>query len=225
MQAVNSLNFGNVDVHDYIRRVYNYMSLGVFISAVTAYVVYSIPDIYIFFMGSWLKWVVLFAPLALIFVIANAVNNGNNTLAKNLYFALVACNGIMLSSYLMYYTSQSIVEAFFVTGLTYAITGYVGYKTKKDLSAIGQFAMFAVIGLVVASIINIFFYSSTFHFILSILVILVFSALNAYDHQQIKQQALQEGDDEGMAIMSSVGLYINFLNLFTAFMHLLGVRE
>lgn len=225
MQAVNSLNFGNVDVQDYVRRVYNYMSLGVFISAITAYVVYSIPDIYVFFMGSWLKWIVLFAPLALIFIISNAVNNGNTTLAKNLYFALVACNGIMLSSYLMYYTSQSIVEAFLVTGLTYAITGYLGYKTKKDLSAIGQFAMFAVIGLLIASVVNIFFYSSTFHFILSILVILVFSALNAYDHQQIKEQALHEGDNEGMAIMSSVGLYLNFLNLFTAFMHLFGVRE
>ena len=225
MQAVNNLNFGNVDVQDYVRRVYNYMSLGVFISAITAYVVYSIPDIYVFFMGSWLKWIVLFAPLALIFIISNAVNNGNTTLAKNLYFALVACNGIMLSSYLMYYTSQSIVEAFLVTGLTYAITGYLGYKTKKDLSAIGQFAMFAVIGLLIASVVNIFFYSSTFHFILSILVILVFSALNAYDHQQIKEQALHEGDNEGMAIMSSVGLYLNFLNLFTAFMHLFGVRE
>lgn len=225
MQAVNNLNFENIDVQDYVRRVYNYMSLGVFISAITAYVVYSIPDIYVFFMGSWLKWIVLFAPLALIFIISNAVNNGNTTLAKNLYFALVACNGIMLSSYLMYYTSQSIVEAFLVTGLTYAITGYLGYKTKKDLSAIGQFAMFAVIGLLIASVVNVFFYSSTFHFILSILVILVFSALNAYDHQQIKEQALHEGDNEGMAIMSSVGLYLNFLNLFTAFMHLFGVRE
>ena len=108
---------------------------------------------------------------------------------------------------------------------TSCLIGYVQHKTKKDLSAIGQFAMFAVIGLLIASVVNVFFYSSTFHFILSILVILVFSALNAYDHQQIKEQALHEGDNEGMAIMSSVGLYLNFLNLFTAFMHLFGVRE
>ena len=91
MQAVNSLNFGNVDVQDYIRRVYNYMSLGVFISAITAYVVYSIPELYVFFMGSWLRWVVLLAPLGLIFAISSAANQNNTTLAKNLYFALVAC--------------------------------------------------------------------------------------------------------------------------------------
>ena len=225
MQAVNSLNFGNVDVQDYIRRVYNYMSLGVFISAITAYVVYSIPELYVFFMGSWLRWVVLLAPLGLIFAISSAANQNNTSLAKNLYFALVACNGITLSSYLLYYTSQSIVEALLITGLTYFITGYVGYKTKKDLSGIGQFAMFALIGIIIASVVNLFFYSSTFHFILSIVVIIVFSALNAYDHQRIKEQALLDQTTEGMAIMSSVGLYLNFLNLFTAFMHLIGVRE
>ena len=212
-------------VNKFVGSVYNYMGTGLLVSGATATIVASIPELFYSLMMTPLRWIIIFAPLGLLFAMSWASKNKNTQTVRNMYWAFVVLLGISLSSLFVLYTTESIFEALFIAGAVYYITGFYGTKTKRNLSGMGQFMMFALIGVIIASIVNLFMGNGMLQMIISYAIILVFSGLNAYDHQQLKTMASYGYNDENSAIQMAASLYLNFINLFSVFLTLMGNRE
>jgi FtsH-binding integral membrane protein len=178
--------------------------------------------------GSALRWVVMLAPLALVFFLAFRVHTMSVSAAQTTFWAYAALVGISLSSIFLVYTSQSIVQTFFVTAAAFGALSLYGYTTKRDLTAMGSFLIMGVFGLIIAMLVNIFLQSSALQFAISAIGVLIFSGLTAYDTQKIKEMYF-EGDDALVAgrkaIMGALTLYLDFINLFTFLLQFLGNRE
>ena len=181
--------------------------------------------------GSPLKWVIMFAPLAFVFGFSAALNRLSAAGAQLVFYAFAAVMGLSISSIFLIYTGQSIIQVFLITSIAFAGLSLYGYTTKKDLSAMGTFLIMGVIGLIVASIVNIFLASSAMTFAISVLGVLIFAGLTAYDTQTIKNTYLQHahsGDSEWIgkaAIMGALQLYLDFINMFMFLLQLFGNRE
>jgi FtsH-binding integral membrane protein len=178
--------------------------------------------------SSPLRWVIMFAPLAFVLFFSFKINTMAASTARTLFFAFAAVMGLSLSSILLIYTGSSIARAFFITSATFGALSLYGYTTKKDLSAMGSFLIMGVIGIVIASIVNLFVQSSAFQFGLSILTVLVFAGLTAWDTQSIKAMYL-ESDQYEVATKKSINgalmLYLDFINIFMALVQLTGDRR
>merc|ERR1711974_114313 len=177
-----------------------------------------------------LKWVIMFAPLLMVFAFGAALNRLSVGAATGLFYAFAALMGLSISSIFLVYTSVSIVQTFLVTAIAFAGLSLWGYTTKKDISGWGSFLIMGVIGLIVASIVNIFLQSSAMQFAISGLGVLIFAGLTAYDTQNIKNTYLQmAGSDADFigksAIMGALQLYLDFLNLFMFLLSFMGNRE
>ena len=178
--------------------------------------------------SSPLRRVIMFAPLAFVLFFSLKINTMAASTARTLFFAFAAVMGLSLSSILLIYTGSSIARAFFITSATFGALSLYGYTTKKDLSAMGSFLIMGVIGIVIASIVNLFVQSSMFQFGLSILTVLVFAGLTAWDTQSIKAMYL-ESDQFEVATKKSINgalmLYLDFINIFMAMVQLTGDRR
>jgi len=181
--------------------------------------------------GSPLKWVIMFAPLAFVFGFSAALNRLSAASAQLVFYAFAAVMGLSISSIFLVFTGQSIIQVFLITSIAFAGLSLYGYTTKKDLSAMGTFLIMGVIGLIVASIVNIFIASSAMAFAISVLGVLIFAGLTAYDTQTIKTTYLEHahsGDSEWIgkaAIMGALQLYLDFINMFMFLLQLFGNRE
>ncbi|MCA0873228.1 Bax inhibitor-1/YccA family protein [Seohaeicola saemankumensis] len=181
--------------------------------------------------GSPLKWVIMFAPLAFVFGFSAALNRLSAAGAQLVFYAFAAVMGLSISSIFLIFTGQSIIQVFLITSIAFAGLSLYGYTTKKDLSAMGTFLVMGVIGLIVASIVNIFIASSAMAFAISVLGVLIFAGLTAYDTQTIKTTYLEHahsGDSEWIgkaAIMGALQLYLDFINMFMFLLQLFGNRE
>ena len=175
-----------------------------------------------------LRYVVMLAPLAFIFFFQFRVDRMSAASARNMFLAFSATMGLSLSSILLVYTGASVANAFFVTAATFGGLSLYGYTTKRNLSAMGSFLIMGLIGLVIASVVNIFIQSSAFQFGLSILSVLIFSGLTAWDTQAIKEM-YYEGDGPELAAKKSVNgalmLYLDFINIFQSLLYLMGNRN
>ncbi|MDX7951406.1 Bax inhibitor-1/YccA family protein [Lichenihabitans sp. Uapishka_5] len=175
-----------------------------------------------------LRYVVMLAPLAFIFFFQFRVDRMSAASARNMFLAFSATMGLSLSSILLVYTGASVANAFFVTAATFGGLSLYGYTTKRNLSAIGSFLVMGLIGLVIASLVNVFLQSSAFQFGLSILSVLIFSGLTAWDTQAIKEM-YYEGDGHEMTAKKSVNgalmLYLDFINIFQSLLYLMGNRN
>ena len=178
--------------------------------------------------GSPLRYVLMLAPLAFVFFFSFRINQMSASSARLLFFAFAAAMGVSLSSILLIYTGNSVARAFFITSAAFGGLSIYGYTTKRDLSAIGSFLVMGLIGLVIASLVNLFVQSSAFQFGLSILSVLIFSGLTAWDTQKIKEM-YYEGDGYEIATKKSVNgalmLYLDFINIFQALLFLSGDRN
>ena len=178
--------------------------------------------------GSPLRYVVMLAPLAFVFFISFRINSMAASSARTLFFVFSAVMGLSISSILLVYTGASIYRAFFITAAAFGGLSLYGYTTKRDLSPMGSFLIMGVIGLVIASLVNLFVQSSGFQFALSGLAVLIFSGLTAYDTQAIKEMYLT-GDGYEVATKKSVNgalmLYLDFINIFMALLNLTGQRN
>jgi FtsH-binding integral membrane protein len=178
--------------------------------------------------GSPLRWVVMLAPLALVFFLAFRVHTMSVSAAQTTFWVYAALVGVSLSSIFLVFTSQSIVQTFFVTAAAFGALSLYGYTTKRDLTAMGSFLIMGVFGLIIAMLVNIFLQSSALQFAISAIGVLIFSGLTAYDTQKIKEM-YWEGDDVLVsgrkAIMGALTLYLDFINLFTFLLQFLGNRE
>ena len=178
-----------------------------------------------------LKWVVMFAPLAFVFGLGAAMNKISAATAQTLFYVFAAVMGVSISSIFLVFTGYSIIQIFLVTSIAFAGLSLWGYTTKKDISGWGSFLIMGVIGLVVASIVNIFLASPALVFAISAIGVLIFAGLTAYDTQNIKNTYLAHahtGDQEWLkksGIMGALSLYLNFINMFMMLLSIFGNRE
>ena len=214
-----------------MRKVYVWMTLALVITGITAYGVASSPGVIsALYSNQAIMWGLIIAEFALVIGISAAINRLSLATATMLFVLYSAINGVMLSSVFLIYTSSSIASVFFITAGTFAVMAFIGYTTKTDLTSMGKIIMMALIGLIIASLVNVFFVkSSGFDLILSYVGVLIFVGLTAYDSQKIKQMLLEAPDaGEGaqkVALLGALSLYLDFINLFIYLLRILGKRE
>ncbi len=224
----------------YMLRVYNYMASGLALTGIVAYVVaqasvqnlaggqMAMTDFGQTLFGTPLKWVVMLAPLAFILVLSFGIHRMSATAAQGVFWAFAAAMGVSLSTIFLAFTGHSIARVFFITAGTFAGMSLWGYTTKKDLTGMGSFLMMGLIGLIIASIVNIFLASSALQFAISVIGVLVFVGLTAYDTQNIKNEYSEYHDQETagkLAISGALRLYLDFINLFVMLLQLFGDRR
>jgi FtsH-binding integral membrane protein len=217
----------------YMLRVYNYMSAGVLLTGVVAYftaqTAMTNPAVAQALYQSPLKWVVMFAPLAFVFYLSFRVYKMSPAAAQIAFWAFAAVMGVSLSSIFLVFTGASIAQVFFVTAAAFAALSVYGYTTKKDLTGWGSFLIMGVVGIILAAILNLFLQSNALGFAISSLGVLIFAGLTAYDTQQIKDGYYAIRDDSALmaksAIMGALSLYLDFINMFTSLLSLMGDRE
>lgn len=209
-------------------RVYNYMGLGLALTGIVAMLIASVPALYVPIFSTPLKWVVMLAPLGFILFLSFRIETVSAATAQTLFWAFCGVMGLSLASVFLVFTGTSIARAFFGAAAMFAGFSLYGYTTKRDLTQFGSFLMMGLIGVVIASVINIFLGSSALQFAISIIGILVFVGLTAWDTQSIKSQYAAHHDHETgqkLAVMGALSLYLNFINIFQLLLSLTGQQE
>ena len=214
----------------HMNKVYGLMSVAMLITGAVAWGVGSNPQLVAAIFGSGLKWVVMLAPLAVVFAFGAMINKMSTATAQLVFLAYSALMGLSISFIFAAYTGVSVAQTFLVTAISFAGLSLYGYTTKRDLSAMGSFLMMGLIGLIVASLINLFIASSALNFAISVIGVLIFAGLTAYDTQNIKNTYLQlaasDHDFVGKAaILGALQLYLDFLNLFMFLLQFMGDRR
>jgi FtsH-binding integral membrane protein len=228
---VNSKSLDQVLYDEGLRKfmlqVFNYMTLALAISGLVALGVSMSPAATALIWGTPLKWVAIFAPLGMSLAFMFMINKISSTSAMYFLFVFAAVMGISLSSIFIIYKLGSIAQVFFITSATFGSASLYGYTTKKDLTSMGSFLMMGVLGLVIASVVNIFLASSVLTFIVSILAVLIFTGLTAYDTQELKSvfDETTGEEQEKAGIIGALNLYLNFINIFVALMQLIGEKK
>jgi uncharacterized protein len=233
----------------YMLKIYNYMTIGLAITGLASLGVYMaattsepaagairIGSSYLTSFGvaifvSPLKYLFMLAPLVMVFVISFGIQRLKPATAQMLFWAFSALMGISLSSIFLIYTHTSIVRVFFITAASFGALSLYGYTTKRDMTGMRSFLLMGLFGIIIASVVNIFVASSAFQFMISVVGVLVFAGLTAWDTQRLKNEYVygyaQAGGDvaERAAITGALSLYLNFINLFTLLLQLLGQRD
>jgi FtsH-binding integral membrane protein len=234
-------------LRSYMLRVYNYMGLGLVVTGLVAWfsaqaavttteanAVGQLADGTLItqwgalLYASPLQWVVFLAPLAFVLVLTFGINRLSTPVAQGLFWAFAAVMGLSLASIFLVYTGASIAKVFFITAATFGAMSLYGYTTKRDLTGIGNFLIMGLFGIIIAMIVNIFLASSALDFAISIIGVLIFVGLTAYDTQKIKENySASYGADvlTKNAIMGALSLYLDFVNLFLMLLRLFGNRE
>lgn len=215
----------------YMSKVYGLMAIAMVITGVVAFTVGNSPALLATIFGTPLKWVAMFAPLAVVFAFGAMINKMSAGAAQLVFWGFSALMGVSISYIFAIYTGMSIAQTFFATAAAFAGLSLWGYTTKKDISGWGSFLIMGVIGLIVASVINIFIGSAAIQFAVSVLGILIFAGLTAYDTQRLKNDYVQmafAGAHDWIAksaIMGALSLYLNFLNMFMFMLSFMGNQE
>lgn len=257
MADLNTMRTGRLDagatridegLKAHMNKVYGTMSVGMLLTALAAWAIAGLsmsnqPTEYALGNGDYLtqfgymlyvsplKWVVMFAPLAVVFAFSAMVNRMSAATAQLVFYGYAALMGLSISSIFLVFTGVSIAQTFLVTAIAFAGLSLYGYTTKRDLSGMGTFLMMGLIGLIVASIVNIFIASSAVAFAISVIGVLLFAGLTAFDTQRIKSDYVAHAhaaDGEWLAksaIMGALNLYLDFLNMFMFLLQFMGNRE
>jgi uncharacterized protein len=208
-------------------RVYNYMAGGLAVTGVVAYAA-AASGFYQSIAGTPLIWVVILAPLAFVFALSFGIERMSAATAAIVFIVYAAVMGLSLGGIFLVFTGASIARVFFITAATYAAMSLYGYTTRTDLSKFGTFLFMGLIGIVIASLVNIFVRSDAVQFVVSIVGVIVFVGLTAYDTQRIKEMYLESDTEEiagKKAIMGALALYLDFINLFMLLLQLFGQRR
>jgi len=206
--------------------VYNYMALGLGLTGGVALLVVSSPALMQAIMPMMLFFII--APIALVFFLSFKINTMKFTTAQAVFWLYAALNGVAFSVIFMAYTYESIARVFFITAGMFAAMSLYGYTTKKDLTAWGSFLFMGLIGIIIASIVGMFWSSSALQFMISIAGVIIFTGLTAYDTQSIKESYMEGSSNEiagKKAIFGALQLYLDFINLFLMMLRLLGDRR
>lgn len=213
-----------------MQKVYTWMTLALVITGVTAYGVANSPSILtMLYSNQIVFWGIIIAELALVFIISGMINRISLVTATLLFVLYSVLNGAVLSSIFLIYTMSSIGQVFFITAGTFGVMAFIGYTTKIDLSSMGKILYMALIGIIIATVVNIFVGSNGLQTIVSYAGVLIFVGLTAYDTQKIKQMMYdQEYNDTGaqkLALIGALTLYLDFINLFIYLLRILGSRR
>ena len=215
-------------LRQHMLRVYNYMGLGLVVTGLVAYIVGTTPALYVPIFSTPLKWVVMLAPLAFVFFFSFRMQSMSASGAQTMFWAFCAVMGLSLASVFLVFTGTSIARTFFIAATMFGATSLYGYTTKRDLSQFGSFLIMGLIGVIIAMVVNLFLASSALQFAISVIGVLVFAGLTAYDTQSIKQE-YYAGDSQLVAgqkaIMGALRLYLDFINMFLMLLMLFGNRE
>ena len=225
----------------YMLKVYNYMASGIFLTGAISLLLFKLSvvmasdgsitgltEIGNVLYNSALMWIVMLAPLGVVVYMSFGIRKMSVAKAQMVFWIFAALMGASLSSIFLVYTGTSITRVFFITAGTFGAMSIFGYTTKRDLTKLGSFLMMGLIGIIIASIVNIFMKSTMMYFMISILGVLIFVGLTAYDTQKIKNMYLVSDSGEIMgkkAVMGALTLYLDFINLFIMLLRLFGQRR
>ena len=217
----------DVGLRDYMLRIYNYMASGLALTGIVAYV-FAQSGLYIAIARTPLIWLVMLAPLGLVMWLSYGINRMQASTAQALFWLYAALMGVSLASVFLVFTGESVARVFFITAGTFGAMSLYGYTTQRDLTQWGSFLFMGLIGIIIAMVVNIFLASSALQFAISVIGVLVFVGLTAYDTQQIKEMYLENDDAQTAgkkAIMGALRLYLDFINLFMMLLQLFGARR
>jgi len=225
----------------YMLKVYNYMATGILLTGIIALLTFKmsvvtndsgaivgLTQIGNALYLSGLKWVVMLAPLGVVIYMSFGIKKMSASKAQTTFWVFASLMGLSLSSILLIYTGLSVTRVFFICSATFGAMSIYGYTTKRDLTKLGSFLMMGLIGIIIASVVNIFLKSSMMYFVISILGVLIFVGLTAYDTQKIKNMYSSSDTGELMgkkAVMGALTLYLDFINLFLMLLRLFGQRR
>jgi len=221
-----------IQVNTFIRSVYNWMAIGLALTGFTAFYVSNSETMLKLIFGNQLIFFgLIIGELVLVFSLASRVNKMQASTATSLFVLYAALNGVTLSAIFLIYTRSSIASTFFICAATFVASSIYGMVTKRDLTSMGQFMFMGLIGIVIASVVNLFVRSSGMSLIVSYIGVIVFVGLTAYDTQKLRTMALSQPDGlDGAtvrkgAILGALTLYLDFINLFLMLLRILGSRE
>ena len=220
-------------LRSYMLGIYNYMSLALALTGIsalaTAWFAANNPAFAQAIYGSALRYVIMFSPLAFVLVLSFGINKLSTATAQLVFWGFAAVMGMSMSWIFMVYTSASIVQTFFITAAAFASLSLYGYTTKRNLTGMGSFLVMGVIGLIIASVVNIYMQSSAMQFAISAIGLLIFAGLTAYDTQRLKlQYDYIAGNTAALSratIMGALSLYLDFINMFMFMLQLFGNRN
>ncbi len=231
-------------LRSHMLKVYNYMASGVFLTGIISLFLFKLSGGYNIqvtssgitgltsigraLFSSPLMWIVMLAPLGIVLYMSFGIRKMSAAKAQTTFWIFAALMGASLTSIFLVYTGASITRVFFITAGTFGAMSIYGYTTKRDLTKFGSFLMMGLIGIIIASIVNIFMKSSMMYFVISVIGVLIFVGLTAYDTQKIKNMYLATDDSEisgKKAVMGALTLYLDFINLFIMLLRLFGQRR
>ncbi len=227
----------DVGLRQHMLKVYNYMASGLTLTGIVAYAAGNSPAVMnlLYAQGpsgqlapTILAWIAMLAPIGMVFFLAARIHALRASTAQTMFWVYSALMGLSLANIFLVFTGASIARVFFITAATFAGMSLYGYTTKRDLSRFGSFLFMGLIGVLIASVVNIFLASSALHFVVSVVGVLVFVGLTAYDTQEIKSIYLDSDDTEvsgKKAIMGALKLYLDFINIFVMLLQLFGERR
>jgi len=227
----------DVGLREYMLRVYNLMASGLALTGIVAYFSANTPAILSMLYAAGpggqlqptgLAWIVMVAPLGFVLALSFGITKIKASTAQALFWSFAGVMGLSMAHIFLTFTGASIARVFFITAGAFAGMSLYGYTTKRDLTGMGSFLMMGLIGIIIASIVNIFLQSSAMHFVISVIGVLVFVGLTAYDTQKIKSLYMEADGAEVMskkAIMGALTLYLDFINLFIMLLRLFGERR
>jgi len=209
-------------------RVYNVMAAGLVLTGIVAFAVASTPALAAAIFGTPLKWVAMFAPLAFVMFFSFRIERMSAAGAQAAFWAFAAVMGVSLASVFLVFTGASIARTFFIAAAMFGATSLYGYTTRQDLSRFGSFLIMGLIGVLIASLVNIFLGSTMLQMVVSIAGVIVFTGLTAWDTQSIKERYSAHHDHETggkLAVFGALSLYLNFVNIFQLLLNFTGERE
>lgn len=214
---------------DFIRRVYNWMALGLAVTAIVALYAVNSGLIFSLLGNPMVMLLLIVGEFGLVIALSAAIGRFQSSTALFMFFAYSFLNGLTLSTIFLIYTKASIANTFFVTAGTFAAMSLYGYTTKRDLTSIGSFLMMGLIGIIIASFVNFFFRSPAFYWLITYAGIAIFVGLTAYDAQKIKEMAYAgfsgSEDERKGAVIGALRLYLDFINLFLLLLRIFGRRS
>ncbi len=213
----------------YMLRVYNYMAMGIGLTGIVAYFTANSPALLQLIYGNAIMpWVVMLAPLGIVFYFAARIHAMSASIAQTVFWTFAGLMGLSLATVFLIYTGASIARVFFITAGTFGAMSLYGYTTHRDLTSLGSFLFMGLFGIILAMIVNIFLQSAAIHFAISVIGVLVFVGLTAYDTQRIKEDYYAGDGSEVLtkkAISGALRLYLDFINLFLMLLRLFGGRN
>ncbi|HEV2300562.1 MAG TPA: Bax inhibitor-1/YccA family protein [Stellaceae bacterium] len=217
----------DVGLREYMLRIYNYMASGLALTGIVAYVAAS-SGFYASIARTPVMWLVILAPLGLVMWLSYGIQRMQASTAQALFWVYSGMMGLSLGVVFLAFTGTSVARVFFITAGTFAAMSLYGYTTQRDLSGFGSFLFMGLIGIIIAGLVNLFIHSSALQFAISVIGVVVFTGLTAWDTQQIKEMYYEADGAEiasKKAVMGALRLYLDFINLFMMLLQLMGTRR